>query len=759
MPRNAGNARVVLTAEEKAFVRGMKRSESAIRDLNRRNERLERQMRRTNTQLSASVGNLRAFAAAGGALGVTFGAAGLIRGFGSVVTAAGEFEAAMLRVSAAGGSVGADLAELTRAAERLGATTEFTAVQAAMGLELLQRAGLTAAESIVSIPRTLDLASAAGLDLASATDIAVTSLSALGRGVDDLPRFLDVLAKAAASANTTVPQLGEAVGAVGAIAVEAGVGVNEMVAALTLLQARGRTGTQAGTDLRGVILALLAPTGEAADTLERLGVNTRDAEGNFRGLTQVMSDLNDAAPDAADLNRIFGLIKVTPAAILKNLSDTVLPDLTASLNDSTGALQRMVDTMRQGLNFELKVLESSASAAAISVGNRLAPATGDVVRQLTVLLQLVAALTGENKNIERTAAAMNALAESTSLARYSMDPLTRSFKGLSDLLAPGLFESSLEALEGVFSTFALQATSTEGSVRTVNDALDAMNTNSLAAAEALRQVESNTKNAGDATEPIVRFTTDTLPALPSGLIRVAESAERIEEAMKAAARATGLVRTASETARIATEEQLRAALEGFNELFDTAPQRTDQILRRPIAEALAGLAPQVDAAEASARVANRELTAAQQLAISIGQDLSGGFASAVEGAQQMNTLLRATLSTAIRIGETLLTSFLSGRGLFGNIPGRQFGGNIQSGRPYIVGERGPELVVPRHSGTVIPNGQFGGVSLTFAPVITASDSGTVGIIRNELAQFAGEFLEAAKAELAADLNRPSIFRR
>src|SRR5690606_19540464 len=48
-------------------------------------------------------------------------------------------------------------------------------------------------------------------------------------------------------------------------------------------------------------------------------------------------------------------------------------------------------------------------------------------------------------------------------------------------------------------------------------------------------------------------------------------------------------------------------------------------------------------------------------------------------------------------------------GLFGEsflgfrIPGRAMGGPVMAGQPYVVGERGPELFVPRQAGTVVPN--------------------------------------------------------
>lgn len=55
----------------------------------------------------------------------------------------------------------------------------------------------------------------------------------------------------------------------------------------------------------------------------------------------------------------------------------------------------------------------------------------------------------------------------------------------------------------------------------------------------------------------------------------------------------------------------------------------------------------------------------------------------------------------------------AGKSLLGNIPGigglfRAAGGPVQAGQPYIVGELGPELYVPRTSGTILPNSMLAG---------------------------------------------------
>jgi tape measure domain-containing protein len=48
----------------------------------------------------------------------------------------------------------------------------------------------------------------------------------------------------------------------------------------------------------------------------------------------------------------------------------------------------------------------------------------------------------------------------------------------------------------------------------------------------------------------------------------------------------------------------------------------------------------------------------------------------------------------------------------GDAPGMQHGGSVYAGQPYVVGENGPELLVPRMNGTILPNGQgIGGTTV------------------------------------------------
>ncbi|MEI6226315.1 MAG: hypothetical protein WCS72_16345, partial [Deltaproteobacteria bacterium] len=71
----------------------------------------------------------------------------------------------------------------------------------------------------------------------------------------------------------------------------------------------------------------------------------------------------------------------------------------------------------------------------------------------------------------------------------------------------------------------------------------------------------------------------------------------------------------------------------------------------------------------------------------------------------------------IAAGAAVLASII---GLTAGLSARAEGGPVMAGQPYLVGERGPEIVVPSSSGTVIPNHQLGGGGVTVN--ITAADA-------------------------------------
>lgn len=264
---------------------------------------------------------------------------------------------------------------LKQAAADAGESTTFSASEAADALNYLALAGYDAVQAASALPSVLDLAAAGGLDLAYASDLATDAMAALGieASGENLTKFGDQMAKTASKANTSVSQLGEAILTVGGTAKSLAGGTDELNAALGVLANRGIKGSEGGTALRNVILALSAPTDTAAEAMAKLGLEAYDADGNLRPLNEVFKDLDSALSGMSEgektqvLNEIFNKVDLKSAqALLAGCGDE-FTDLTTELANCDGAMSQMAKTMNDTLEGDIKSLQSKAEALGITV--------------------------------------------------------------------------------------------------------------------------------------------------------------------------------------------------------------------------------------------------------------------------------------------------------------------------------------------------------------------------------------------------------
>ena len=94
----------------------------------------------------------------------------------AAVTTGNNFEAQMSRVQAISGATSDELEKLTNQAVDLGAKTSFSASEAAAGMENLASAGFTTNEIMEAMPGLLDLAASSGAELATASEIAASTI-------------------------------------------------------------------------------------------------------------------------------------------------------------------------------------------------------------------------------------------------------------------------------------------------------------------------------------------------------------------------------------------------------------------------------------------------------------------------------------------------------------------------------------------------------------------------------------------------------
>lgn len=336
------------------------------------------------------------------------------------------FEDSMARVGALSNASGQELAQLTAQARQLGRDTVYTASQAAEGMGYLAMAGFNTQQTLAAMPGMLQLAAAGNTDLGRTADIASDILSSFKMKAQDMDQVADILAKTFTSSNTTLEMLGDTMKYVGPVAATVGIDLKNMAVYTGLLGNVGIKASQAGTAMRAGLLRLVAPpkmakealaelTGAAgpeldelyeqmedvegaSQALNELGVQTKDAAGNFRGLDVILNEINArtaqmGSGDRAEVfKKVFGTEASAAFIALADAAGKTVDDNGKQIVDSTGkattalgAMQdkifnyfgtsaRISEQMNDTTGGELRRLKSAWEDVGISVGNLFLPA-------------------------------------------------------------------------------------------------------------------------------------------------------------------------------------------------------------------------------------------------------------------------------------------------------------------------------------------------------------------------------------------------
>jgi TP901 family phage tail tape measure protein len=287
----------------------------------------------------------------------------------AVIMTAANFEASMNRVRGLTGATGSDLEKLTAQARELGATTQYSASDAADAMGFLAMAGFKTNDILGAMPGTLELAASAQMDLASAADITSNILTGYGKDVEELGHVNDVLVKAMTSANVDLRMLGESMKYAGPVAAGVGMQFEEVAAAIGMMGNAGIQGSMAGTALRGAISVLTNPTKQAYEKMAELGLEVTDTNGKIKSLTGIVKELEDSGASTADMMALFGQ-RAGPAMVaLVDQGSGALADFTKSLEDSEGAAKAVASVNMEGAKGAMLELKSAGEALAISIAD------------------------------------------------------------------------------------------------------------------------------------------------------------------------------------------------------------------------------------------------------------------------------------------------------------------------------------------------------------------------------------------------------
>lgn len=211
-------------------------------------------------------------------------------GAGIIKTTA-DFDASMSKVAAISGAAGDDFDALRNKAREMGATTKFTASEAAEAMNYMAMAGWKTEDMLSGVSGIMSLAAASGEELGTTSDIVTDALTAFGLAAEDAGHFSDILAAASSNANTNVAMMGESFKYAAPVAGSLGYTAEDIAVALGLMANSGIKASMAGTSLRNIFTRMAKPTKESAAAMERLGLSLDDGQGNMYSFRQIMEQL------------------------------------------------------------------------------------------------------------------------------------------------------------------------------------------------------------------------------------------------------------------------------------------------------------------------------------------------------------------------------------------------------------------------------------------------------------------------------------
>lgn len=307
----------------------------------------------------------------------------------SSIDAGASFDSSMAQVAATMGKSVDEIGELREFAKEMGATTAFSATQAADALNYMALAGYDADTSMKMLPNVLDLAAAGSIDLAQASDMVTDAQSALGLTLDETSTMVDQMAKASSKSNTSVAQLGEAILTIGATARGVSGGTTELSTVLGVLADNGIKGAEGGTHLRNAILSLQTPTKDGTEALEKLGMSYADMydeSGNLRSLPEIFQQMQTAMEGMTQQSKdaiISGVFNKTDLAAINALIGTSKDrwdELGEAIEDSAGAAKKMADTQLDNLEGDITKFKSALEGAQILLSDQLTPTLREFVQ-------------------------------------------------------------------------------------------------------------------------------------------------------------------------------------------------------------------------------------------------------------------------------------------------------------------------------------------------------------------------------------------
>ena len=569
-------------------------------------------------------------------------------------------------------------------------------------------------------------------ELGTVADATTSVLNSYGLESDKAAKLIDGFIQTQNDGKIVVDQYAKQIGRIAPIASGAGIGIEELNAAISSVTAAGVPVESTFAGLRQVIASIQKPTSEASKIAEKLGIDFSAAALNSKGLSGVLEDIvKSGGSSAENLSKLFGSVEALTAiqpllndglvSFNKNLENQANAQGKAAQaafeaqNTIQGQIQRLgaafTNLTTEGSEFGIAIREVikitavtvEALKSAFEIGI-LAP-----IRLIVGFVKQVGTVIGQALGIEATNVLFNLeqgwinikqaitdlVGEAEFIGKVIGGVIAVTIRNVNTLQR-NIINGFIKATEPVVKFF-------KGLTQSVGNVATNIVTFFRTAFQKLIDIipEPLKKLLGGLELPKLNFDI-AIPEFPNPFKGLKEKVGEIKDAVIEYSEVErGVTNTVKEQLDaknniVKTNGQIKTSVEQLTEAEKKAKEEADKLK-----ETFKGIGESV----------RSDLVSGLREAI----NGSKTFGQAISGVLNnlKNKLLDIALDKAITgIGSALMGGKKGGGGIFGSFLGGLFGkergGRVNAGGAFVVGERGPEILqMGSKGGNIIPNSALG----------------------------------------------------
>lgn len=318
-----------------------------------------------------------------------------------------DFDSIITGAAAKAGATAEEMEMMRQKASQFGADFPISATQAAEGMDRLAAAGYDANQVVGVMPSVITAAVASGEDLATTSDVVSNALNIWNLKQGDIAsnamRVADVVQMAANKSSLSMTDFGVAMQYAGAPAATLNISIEQLSTAMAIMKNNGIEASTIGTSLRSIFTRLSSPPKEAANAIAQLGIQVKDAQGNFLGIQPIVEQLRTKmigmtnTEQVAIAQALAGQEAYSGLLALIKTAPQDYQEMQDAMNKATGSSKAQFEVMKGTLKNSIDGMLGSLESLAINFGSVLTPQIKMATDTIGNFADLINELTPETK--------------------------------------------------------------------------------------------------------------------------------------------------------------------------------------------------------------------------------------------------------------------------------------------------------------------------------------------------------------------------